>query len=267
MNSIISALAKVLVSVSVPVLLSACDPVVKIDVQCDKLCIAAPGPTLPGFSLLDASVEDAGTMALDGPDVAVAVLDVAVAGLDGAIDSSIAEPVNDPVAPIDAYPAPSIAVATVEWTSVLGFNDVLRQMPNGSSDNETKVLLTTVSLVSTESLDFVDTVDVSISRNRKADGGSSGGRRLDASAASSLACETVGGRLYVAHFQRVGEAALGNKLPLALVAPDLNIFDCLKDDPTEFHVAMTFRNGQHPTRETPLTLSACVRTESHMGRP
>jgi hypothetical protein len=260
MNSIISALAKVLVSVSVPVLLSACDPVVKIDVQCDKLCIAAPGPTLPGFSLLDASAQDAGTMAMDGPDVAVA-------GLDGAIDSSIAEPVNDQDAPIDAYPAPSIAVATVEWTSVLGFNDVLKQMPNGSSDNETKVLLTTVSLVSTESLDFVDTVDVSISRNRKADGGSSGGRQLDASVAGSLACETVGGRLYVAHFQRVGEAALGNKLPLTLVAPDLNIFDCLKDDPTEFHVAMTFRNGQHPTRETPLTLSACVRTESHMGRP
>lgn len=177
-------------------------------------------------------------------------------------------------APVDScWVSQTIPAMTVEWVSILAFNDVLKQMPNGSSADETKVLLTTLALDSTEVLDFVATVDVFINRGGKADAlvstpptAMDGGVAVEARS-GALPCEIAGGKLSVAHFQAADETPVGVHLPLGLLAPELNLFNCVKDDPTEFHVTMGFRPGRHPERTTPLTLSTCVSSESHMGFP
>ncbi len=267
MNVAIFQMTRVTVGIlAIALFAPGCSPVVKVDVQCDKLCMSSPGPTLPGFSSLDAAVQDGGADPLDATESTAA-------DADEVLDATIAAPDVDRRLPIDAGIQETNPAVAVEWLSILAFNDVLKQMPNGSSSDETKVLLTTLSLDSTENLDFVATVDVFIKRGGKADGpisakadAADGGVAAD-TGSGALPCETLGGMLSVAHFQPAGEASQGPHLPLGLLSPGLNLFNCVKDDPTEFHVAMTFRPGRHPERETPLVLSTCVRSESHMGFP
>lgn len=229
---------------------AACNPIIKVDVSCEKLCISAPGPTLPGITSIDAGEYDGGTYAVDASENT----DVDSFALDAALPAA---------ADVD----------TVEWIAVVEFNQVLKEMPQGSVADQTKVLLTAISLSSSQSLEFVDAVDVSISRHLTpsatdpARDSRQDGSALVASPTSTVVCAAVGARLLVAHFQRLAETASETQLPLELLAPELNIFDCMKDDPTEFQVKMAFRPGQHPIKDTPLLLSPCIRSETHLGIP
>src|SRR5512146_3173355 len=102
------------------VLAAACSPLVKIDVQCDKLCLASPGPTLPGLSFFDAGTAvgpgapvDApsalDSAVLDAPTVELAVEERSVLDAVGRLALDAALPVID---------------ATVAWLSTLEFNQV-----------------------------------------------------------------------------------------------------------------------------------------------
>ena len=71
----------------------------------------------------------------------------------------------------------------------------------------------------------------------------------------------------IAYFQRSESGAAGASLDLALVDPALNLFDCMKDEPSRFRVTLTPRAGSMPMTDVPLTLRTCVGAETHVSYP
>lgn len=227
-----SRLLRVTVSVLGLALVHAgCGSAVEVDVECEKLCLAAPGPTIPGVASLAPVVLDGGVVGMDGGALAI---DGGLAG------------------PLDGGGVVMVA-PTVEWVAELSFNEVLKQLPSAAASLSADVRLRSVSLSSTASLDFVESLEVTLGP-----GGNPGG---------GPGCPTAGTALRIAYFQRAEGAATGSSLDLVLAAPALNLFDCLKDEPSQFHVTLTPRAGSMPTSDVPLALRTCVGAETHVSYP
>ena len=204
-----------------------CNPLVKIDVDCQKLCLTAPGPSLPGIPSLQP------------------------AGIDGAVFS---------------IPDADIPSASIEWEAEMKFNEVLKQLPSAAANMSANVRLASVNLTSTTDLSFVDSVDVFLSHGQaRADSGAS--TIVDGGSPATLPCKAAGSSLRVAYFRSPDAGVGGSTLNLVTVDPALNLFDCMKDDPSKFDVKMTFHPGAYPATTTPLTLSTCIGAQAHASYP
>jgi hypothetical protein len=227
---------------------AGCSSAFDMDVECDKLCLAAPGPTIPGISTLAPVALDSG--ALD-PDGGLPALDGGVAGqLEGAV--------------------PGNAAPTVEWVAEMSFNDVLKQLPSVAENLSADVRLGSVSLSGTSSLDFIESLEVSLGHGPATSGASGSGAADGAKAgdeSNSPGCQAAGTALRIAYFRRGESGAAGPSLDLVLVDPGLNLFDCMKDQPSRFHVTLTPRPGSMPTSDAPLVLRTCVGAETHLSYP
>jgi hypothetical protein len=233
----------------------SCSAPVKIDIESDRLCLNSPAQRLSalyGGNPADGSipnwnpgragfVDGGSTLALD-------------AGLGAFTDAGL------------PY---SQTVAVLDWHTEVQFNAVLAQLPSAAASLSADVRLKSMSLVSSESLDFIDQVVVTMSNGTVAAQGArtsnSGNSNVDASIPSS--CAVPGFSLRVAYFQRAQDSATGSVIELTRADPDRNIFDCMKDKPTQFDVKLTPHAGYVPTSDPTLTLATCVAADTHVSLP
>ena len=54
---------------------------------------------------------------------------------------------------------------------------------------------------------------------------------------------------------------------MLLLNPALNLFDCMKDTPSSFHVKMTILPTAYPAADVPLTLGSCIGVQTHTSYP
>jgi len=230
-----------------------CGPVVKVDIDCKQLCLAAPGPTIPGSSSTLAYSIDGAT-----PDWGNGVWD---GGLDGYLDGAVASnlPENLP------------SVRDLVWVAEMEFNQVLAQLPSAAVSLSADVRLTSVTLTSTTALDFIESVDVVMSHgtaNTEGDAPSSSGTSAaSVDSGGGLSCKEAGSVLRVAYFRRNGDVAAGSTIDLVIVEPDLNVFDCIKDEPASFEVTLTPHLGLAPATDAPLSFGTCIGAETHTTFP
>jgi hypothetical protein len=230
------------VAVAAVVLLVAhagCDSAVEVDVKCEKLCLAAPGPTLPGIPAL-VTVVDGGVAGIDG----------GVTALDGGVPGQLGGPLPRSVLP------------TVEWVADLSFNEVLKHLPSAAANLSADVRLGSISLTSTSRLDFIESLEVTLSHGAATSPANGAGN-----SAGAPGCRTAGTAIRVAYFQRGEGAATGSSLELVLVDPALNLFDCMKDEPSRFRVTLNPRAGSMNLGDVPLALRTCVGAETHVSYP
>ena len=209
-----------------------CKSVAQVDLECPSLCLAAPGPTLRGSGSLapwwlDASAY--GSSALD-------------AGADGG------------VVPVpDAAAMPS----SIDWEATLRFNDVVAQLPSGVLDISLDVRLTSVTLSSVLDLAFITGMRVFLGRPKTAT--ADGGRSLpECWSRISTSPIAVYGRPI---------APSGAAISLVNLVPEINLYNCLKDAPARFLVAMDIEPLSYPTSDVPLTLSTCVSAQTTASYP
>jgi hypothetical protein len=165
-------------------------------------------------------------------------------------------------------------IPSLEWVAVMQFNEVLAQLPNSAAGLSAIVRLTSMSLISTADLGFIDTVEVFLSHgSAMTDGGvvaSSDAQDpgiADGGSASIPSCKVARSSLLVATFRRSETDTSGTSISLVTINPDLNLFDCMKSEPAQFDVRLTPVLGTYPAADTPLTLSTCIGAETHWGYP
>ena len=223
-----------------------CKSVAEIDVDCPKLCLASAGPTLPSPASFTASNLDAATFS-------PFVLDSG-AGL--------------------ALPDAGILPSSITWEATMKFNEVLAQLPSAAIKVSVDVRLTSVSLTSTTDLSFIKSMRVFLSREQDAlgRGRTASNEVVDAGSGGGLAagvsgCQAVGSSILVAKYDNEAGEPSGAIIDLLNVAPEMNLFDCIKDTPAIFSVTMVFQPGSYPATDAPLTLSTCIGAQSHVNYP
>jgi len=233
----------------------SCSAPVKIDIESDRLCLTSPGQPLSalyGGNLLNGTI----------PNWTADYSGVVDAGSAFALDAGLE-------AFIDGGLLPSQTVVVLDWNTEVKFNAVLGQLPSAAASLSANVRLKSMSLVSSESLEFIDQVVVTMSNGTVFAQGSrtsiSDNANVDASIPSS--CTTPGFSLQVASFQRAQDSATGSVIELTRADPDRNIFDCMKDKPTQFDVKLTPRSGYIPATDPTLTLTTCVGATTHVNLP
>lgn len=210
-----------------------CDHVVQVDIQCPRLCLAAPGPTLPGLGQILPSEFDAaayGSYSLDGGTENAAGLLADAASIPNSMD----------------------------WDATLRFNDVIAQLPSSAVNVSLDVRLTSVTLSSTMDLSFITGLRVFLSRAQvSTDGGSSTSHsdcwdRISTDPVASYDSPT---------------ASSGPSIDLVNLVPEINLFDCIKDVPARFLVTMAMQPSAYQTSDVPLTLSTCVGAQTTATYP
>jgi hypothetical protein len=225
---------------------AGCRSLIKIDVDCEKLCLDAPGPTPSAITkLLPPALQQAAA----GWDGGVNSVDY----LDGLLDGAVASGLT--------------ALPSAQWVVQMNFNDVLAQLPNAAVGVSADVRLTSVTLRNTTGLDFVDAVAVTLSH-----GTATAPLQLASSddavdAGSDVGCEMAGSSLLVADFRRSEGDATRNQIDLLMTAAELNIFDCIKREPTLFTVKLSPRLATLPAADDPLVLGACVGALTKVSYP
>jgi hypothetical protein len=213
---------------------SGCDHPVQLDIQCPRLCLAAPGPTLPGWGQIapsgfDAAASDAHLLDAEIEDAAGVT--VAAAGVPTSID----------------------------WDATLRFNDVIAQLPSTTVNVSLEVRLASVTLSGPTDLSFIGGLRVFLSRAQVSpDGGSSATGQSD--------CWDRISTDPVASYDGPTTSS-GPSIELVNLVPDVNLFDCIKDMPAKFLVAMAIQPAGYPTSEVPLTLSTCVGAQTTATYP
>lgn len=274
-----------------------CNPLVKIDVDCQKLCVTEPGPAIPGLLSLGALVIDAA-----GTSRELSAIDAAISGLDGsalAMDSSSLVGIDGSFVGIDGsfvgidgsfvgidgenglsqdagvslnFVDAGLPSSSLEWHVEMKFNEVLKEIPSVAANMSANVQLTSVNLTSTADLSFIHSMDVFLSHGKaEADGGmgtlAEGNAAGTADGGVSPACAVAGASLYVAYFRNPETGASGSSLSMIAVDPTLNLFDCMKNEPTRFDIKMTVHPDTYPTSDTPLSLGTCVGVQTHITYP
>ena len=225
---------------------TGCTSVAEIDVDCPKLCLAAAGPTLPGLASFTSSIPDGAAYGPFSMDAGTGF----------------------------ALPDAGILPSSTTWEAIMKFNDVLAQLPTAAVSMSVDVRLTSVSLTSTTDLSFIQSMRVFLSREQDALGRASttSDQVADAGSGDDVAagvsgCKAVGSSLLVASYDNLTGGTSGAIIDLVNVAPQMNLFDCIKDTPAKFSVKMAFQGGSYPASEVPLTLSTCVGAKSHVSYP
>ena len=236
---------------TLPVLLAilsaaGCRSLVRIDVDCEQLCLDAPGPTLSAIAMLLPSSLRQAAVSWDG---GAKVIDYHEGLLDSAVDSGLP------------------ALPSAQWVAVMKFNDVLAQLPSAAVSVSAEVRLTSVTLRNTTGLDFVESVAVTLGHGAEtaplqlasfddtADGGGDEG------------CEMAGSSVRVADFHRSAGAPIANQIDLTMTAAELDIFACLKREPTLLTVTLSPRLGSLPAADDPLVLGACIGASTQVSYP
>jgi len=107
------------------------------------------------------------------------------------------------------------------------------------------VRLASVTLASTTSLDFVDSIEVSMSHGTASASGSESSGEEGVDGGTGRACRQAGLAMRVADYQRIESSIAGPTIDLIMANPDLNMFDCMKEEPTKFDVKLTRALAPH----------------------
>lgn len=213
---------------------TGCKSLVEVDVQCPRLCLAAPGPSLPGSASLLPSRFDVDASGLPSWDAGT-VLD--------------ASPVPD---------APTVQ-PSMQWDTILRFNDVIDQLPSTAVSISLDVRLTSVTLSSTRDLSFITDLRVFLTHvQAPVDGG-----RTSTSISS---CWDRISSNPIASYQSQA-APIGPTIDLVNLVPTINLFDCIKDRPAKLVVDMGIEPSMYPPLDVPMTLSTCVGAQSTTSYP
>ena len=208
-----------------------CKSAAEVDIQCPRLCLAAPGPTLRGSASL----------------LPVA-LDATVPSLPTVDGGSL--PTVDGGTPFDASAAHDAATipSSMPWEVTLRFNDVVKQLPTEAVSISLDVRLTSVTLSSTTDLSFITSLQVYLSRTQTfPDGGQT----------SIPDCWNRISTNPIAIYQSQA-VPVGGVISLVSLVPDINLFDCIKDRPAKFLVQMEVEPSMYPSLDVPLSFSTCV---------
>lgn len=228
---------------------AGCDAMVKVDVDCQELCLATLGPTIPATATalpfpINGSISDWANGTWDG----------GFAGLGSGVS-----PLGAPVS------------SMIEWGAEMEFNRVLAQLPSAVASLSAEVRLSSVTVASTTSLDFIDSLEVLMNRGASSTTRSVAGNSTSATPIADGGpgdfCREAGSTLRVAYFQRQEDSSPGPTIALVMVNPELNVFDCLKDAPAKFQVKLTPRMGYAPATDAPLTLGTCIGANTHARFP
>jgi hypothetical protein len=84
---------------------------------------------------------------------------------------------------------------------------------------------------------------------------------------ANLDCRTAGFAMRVACFQRSADSPSGSTINLTMAAPDMNLFACMRDEPTRFDVKLSPHLGSVSTVDAPLALGTCVGAAAHFRYP
>jgi len=260
----------------------ACDHMISIDARCDKLCLATPGPTLPGFDqrlplAADAAANDDGqaidAAVVDGPlsDAAEARVGSFDASSDISLDGAIEQPPD--IGP-DASSEQGAGVSSgiIQWFAEVPFDEAMKQLPSAAFDLSLNVRISSLHLTSTTDLSFVDTVDIFLERPKtRLDGGipvaDSGTEPNDDGGLRSSPCGIGSAPLLVASFRRTDVSSSGPDLDLTLSNRDLNLAACMKDAPALFDVRMGIIPTAYPASDVPLVLGSCIAVATHATFP
>lgn len=222
----------------------ACQSLVQLDVDCPELCMSSEGPTLPGLDRFGSTTSYGVGGGLD-------------AGMAGLMDTAAAAPAS---------------VSTIRWDTMLAFDEVLAQLPSQAISLSADVRLHSVTLSSTNTLDFIASAEVTLGEGP----GSTGLLASPSSYPSAIStpdagpgnpCTTSGTTARVAHFQRAEGSPSGTILPLTLESPSLNLWDCVSDRPLQLHAQLTPTLAMLPANDTPLTLATCIRSRTQAAYP
>ena len=208
-----------------------CDHLVAIDVDCQKLCLTSPGPTLPG-------VPNQPLMALDAASVPAITADW------------VAEMPFDEV--LSQLPSAAAGLSANVRLSSVNLNSI-----------------TDLSSIAAVDI-FWGHGATRAATGRSMDVGANTGEDvvMDAGAdAAALRCRTAESSLRVAYFRASEADPSKTSLAMVIVNPDLNLFDCMKDSPTIFDVRMTLAPDVYPAADAPLTLATCVGAQTHVDYP
>ena len=212
---------------------AGCESAIEVDIDCRNLCLAAPGPTLPGLSSL--------------------LPPVFVPSADGSYSLDAGQSLAA-LPTLDASAIPS----SIDWTASFEFNEVIAQLPSSAVSVSLDVRLNSITLSSTTDLSFITGVQVFLSRAQSSppDGGHSG----YAECFDRLSTNPV-----ATFDSQMGSN--GASIALVNLVPEVNLFDCLKAAPAKLLVVMAIQPSTYPTVDVPLTLSTCVGAQSTATYP
>lgn len=241
-------------------LLGGCKSVVKVDVDCPRLCLAEPGQPLPGFRRFLPKGWDA-----DVPSLG-AFLPQLAATVDGG--SALANNLMSGIA--DAYPgvaitlSPDTSAIAVDWTVEMDFDQILAEVPSSTINLAANVQIAAVQLTSTNDLSFLDSAEAFLRRRAKS---SRGTRAADASPPTSANCAAATSEFPIARYDRAGVSSGAAPVDMIIANGDLNVFDCMKGAMTVFTLKLSIPAETYPAEDTPLTLGTCVSLQAHASYP
>jgi hypothetical protein len=259
-----------------------CNSLAEVDVKCGKLCLTAPGPTVPGSSGLLPFGIDAGLPAQPDSSPSVDANYDAGAEHDQPVDSDAARPVDtDGDAPVDGETAlapgvpdggpPAAALDAglpnnvIDQMVPMQFNLVLEELPGVLAGLDVDVRLLSIEVTGATDLAFIDAMDIVLFAGKKASrasgdaeapAGSMGAGLGTVGSDGGLLCDTAG--LLVASYRSPSSRVGGTSIALTVTDPTLNLYSCLKSAPANFDVRVTLAPDALPASDVPLNVTTCV---------
>ena len=173
-----------------------------------------------------------------------------------------------------------LPAAALVWTAQMDFSQVLNQLPATGVGLSAQVRVSKTNLSSATDLSFIDSVDVVLLTGNGPGGSVDAGNPtlalvLDAGAIAgstgpdggATLCAGGSGAITIASFRGQAGQLTGPSIDLDILAPDLNLFDCLKSAPATLTVTLRSREGAWPTADAPLTLTTCLAASTQVGWP
>jgi hypothetical protein len=270
-----------------------CSSLADVDVKCEKLCLTAPGPTIPGLAALLPAGWDAGFL-VDGSLPPIPGLDIPVksdagASADGGGDGGLFTAIDAEAGIADfgfAIPDGGLAAllpdagwpsSVIEQVIPMDYNALLKQVPGIAVGMDADVRLTSLKVIGPIDLGFIDEIAVTIFP------GNGGKIGTTASLDPALAAapvdaglgDTDGGAgsscgaagLLVGSYRRLVSGLGGTTAELQIVNPAVNLFSCLKSAPANFDIQIRIAPGELPSADTPLSVTSCMSAHANVELP
>lgn len=253
-----------------------CNSLAEVDVKCEKLCLTAPGPTIPGLATFLPAGLDAGLLVdMDAGLPVEGVVGIFATMSAGSIDAGISVGVPDggvQAFAIDAGLPPSM----IEQMIPMAYNEVLDQLPGIVAGMDADVRLSSLKVTSPMDLGFVDEIEVTLFTGNRGGGsaasvdGAVSAGSVDASFSGANSdgespCGAAG--LLVASYRRPAAGPSGSSAELTVANPAQNLFSCLKGAPANFRMRLKLAPGELPFTDTPLSMTSCMRVHANAQLP
>lgn len=227
-------------------LLAGCDGVLGAEVECDKICITAAGPMVPGL-----------TLPIDG-------------GLpDGLANQPATMEFNVPLAQLSRAVADVEVDATLKGLQLIGVNDLAFiagaqvVLHAGSTDGGSR----SPDARLPDAASLLPDAALAIPVGTPVDGGSTPQLADDLPGVGQ--CLAGGSGLVVGTYHKpaTATAGTGRTIDLEPIARGVNLYPCLRGVPSRFVVALDTAPAYLPATDTPLSLKVCIGAHASASLP